>query len=455
MGVIAYEMLAGRPPFQGRTLEVLAGHLDEEPPAGAFSPEVWKPLRECLAKDPALRPATAREAVRRLRAAAGREERLRWRRKEGPRRLLLSALLAAVVPVAAYLLPAGPPAVERWAHDLRLRAAPARSPDPRILLVTLDEASLSEGSASLANRADEIGTTLERIFAAGARGVAVDFQLPDAWSQSKGFTDLVLRHPEALTLVAYSAPDGKVLGTGCLRGLTAAALGPQRSDALFGFVNLDEDPYGRIRRGRLLFRDREGGWRPSWAARAAAMLSPLPGSPDLQDFWIDHRLEPSGFDRISWRGVPAALENRPWIFRGRLILVGGDVMPAGDDVYRIPRHPGRPERVSGLVLQALIADTIVSGLPVREAPRIPFLLGAALWAGLVAAAFLLIRRWIPVLTVLVLSLMLYLGLAVLVFQKAGLLLPVALLTPPLFLSFALALTFRFVLTPIPSWSQES
>ncbi|HEY4593895.1 MAG TPA: serine/threonine-protein kinase, partial [Thermoanaerobaculia bacterium] len=36
-GVIAYEMLAGRPPFEGSTREVLTGHLEREPPQGALS----------------------------------------------------------------------------------------------------------------------------------------------------------------------------------------------------------------------------------------------------------------------------------------------------------------------------------------------------------------------------------------------------------------------------------
>src|SRR6185295_2443991 len=60
-GVIAYELLAGKPPFQGSTAEVLARHLNEDPPVPAPSgvsipEEVWQALREPLRKDPALRP---------------------------------------------------------------------------------------------------------------------------------------------------------------------------------------------------------------------------------------------------------------------------------------------------------------------------------------------------------------------------------------------------------------
>jgi CHASE2 domain-containing sensor protein len=456
-GVIAYELLVGRPPFVGSTRQVLAGHLagDPSPPKGALPPGVWRALRETLAKEPALRPATAREVVRHLRAAAGREEGARWRRAELPRRALLAALLAAAVPVAALLLPAGLPAVERWAYDLRLRGAPARPPDPRILLVTIDEASLADRSLPLADRADELGSTLERIFAAGARGVAVDLLLPEPWSASPRFSDLVLRHSGDLTLAASSEPDGNVLGAGSVAGLTAGALGPRRAESLFGFVNLDEDADGVIRRGRLSFRDRTGGQRPSWAARAAGMISPLPTTAKEKGFWLDPRIDASRFARISWRDVPAALAQRPWIFRHRLVLVGGDVMAAGDDVHRVPRRAGGAKTVSGLVLQALLVDTIAARLPVREAPRAPFLAGAALWAGLAAAAVLLARRPIPLLVVLIGSLLLYAVVAIPVFQRTGLLLPWTVPLLPALAALPLALLLRRALSRSPSWRQTS
>jgi len=431
--------------------EVLAGHLEQEPSLAmeTFSAEVWGVLREPLAKDPARRPATAGEVVRRLRAAEGREERARWRRSEVPRRIVLSAALAAATALTGLLLPsAGLPALERWAYDLRVRLAPVRSPDARILLVTLDEASLA-GSRPLADRADEIGGTLDRIFAAGARGMAVDLLLPDSWSASPGFSDFVLRRSPALTLAAFSSPNGSVLGTGCVAGLTAAALGAERSAALFGFVNLDEDADGAIRRGRLSFRDRSGGQRLSWAAKAATTISSLPASAASPRFWIDHRIDGSRYARISWRDVPAALAKRPGVFRGRLILVGGDVVAAGDDVQRVPGRSGRAETVSGLTLQALLADSIAAGLPVREAPRLPFVLGACAWTGLAAAAVLLARRMAPALAAFALGPLLYLAAAVAVFQRTGLLLPVTSPLLPALGALGIALILRRGLPPIP------
>ncbi len=437
LGVIAYEMLAGRPPFEGSTREVLTRHLEKEPSQGALSGPVWSALRDCLAKDPDQRPATAREAVRRLRAAANREQRTRWLRAEAPRRALVFTLLAAAVVAAGLLVPTGWPAVERWTEDLRARAVPALTPDPRILLVSLDERS-----TPLADRADEIGATLQRIFAAGARGVAIDLVLPERWSASEDFSELVLRHPQGLTLAASSAPDG-VDGTRSVAGLTAVALGPGGAESLFGFVNLDEDPDGVVRRGRLRFRDRNGNERPSWAALAAGALLSLRAA-DRKDFWIDYRIDPARFDRISWREIPGALAERSWIFRDRLVLVGDDA--AGDDVHRIPR---REKRASGLVLQALQVATLAAGSPVREPSRSPFLALAALWTAGAAAAVLLVRRPAPVLAALLGGLLLYLGLSIPIFQRTGLLWPVTPLLLPSLIALSLAAILRRALSPIP------
>ncbi|HEX4963491.1 MAG TPA: protein kinase [Thermoanaerobaculia bacterium] len=430
-GVIAYEMLAGKPPFQGPTRDVLAGHVRGTPPAGALSPPVWKAVRAALAKDPERRPATAGEIVRRLRIAAQEEDRTRWRRAELPRRALLAAGLAACAAVAALLLPpAGLPAVERWLYDLRIRASPARSPDPRILLVAFDEASLA-GGPPLADRADEIGRTLNLVFAAGARGVAVDFQLPDSWSASPGFSDLVLRHSDALTLAAFSNPQGEVVGIRSIAGLTTVALGPRRAAEIFGFVNLD-DADGTVRRGRLWFRDSSGNRQPSWAARAMHSLQPdLAGqNATSQSFWIDTRIDWPRYARISWRQLPAALDRNPGLFRNRLVLVGGDFKGSDDDNRRIPHRSGGNRTVSGLTLQALMVDTIGAGLPIREPGRMPFLAATILGIGFAMAGILCARRPGPIVAGLVAGAIAYLALSFPVFQRTGLMLPV---TAPLLL----------------------
>lgn len=73
LGVVLFEMLAGRPPFTGDlALAVMHQHVTEEPPPLArFSPEAPAPLRaivdRCLRKDRGTRPRNARELAFELR----------------------------------------------------------------------------------------------------------------------------------------------------------------------------------------------------------------------------------------------------------------------------------------------------------------------------------------------------------------------------------------------------
>ena len=445
-GVIAYELLAGRPPFQGSMVKVLAGHLDAEPPVPDLPGEVWQALQELLRKDPAQRPSAASETVRRVRRAAERAALARWRATEMPRRAGLSAVLTGIVLSAGFLLPwPVVPRLDHWIQDLRVRSAPARPPDPRIVFVTLDD------GPPLADRADEIGATLERVFRAGARGVAIDLLLHEKWKDAPAFSGLVLQHPETLTLAAFSEPKGSVVGTDCVAGLTAAALGPSRTLGLFGFVNLDQDADGVTRRGRLRFRDLSGTSRPSWAARAAEALG-APRSDAANIFWIDARIDWTRYRHIPWSEVSAVLDRTPGIFRGRLVLLGVGFQGSGDDYHRVPPRSSNPEIVSGLTLQALLADTIAAGLPVRETERKTFLMGAALLIGLGLAPVLGMRRARPAVLALGAAALLYLAVSFPSFWWSGRILPVSL---PLCLTlFGLLLTWivRRRLPPAPEVS---
>ncbi len=64
LGVILYEMLTGRVPFEGESVgEVLMKHLTAEPDVSALSEPFKTVVRRALAKDPAVRFATAEELM--------------------------------------------------------------------------------------------------------------------------------------------------------------------------------------------------------------------------------------------------------------------------------------------------------------------------------------------------------------------------------------------------------
>jgi serine/threonine protein kinase len=397
-GVLAYEVLVGSLPFTGTRDEILRSRLNSSPPIPSalrpsLPPELDAALLAPLVEDPVRRPGTCTDVVGAIRSAWRRAQAREWRAREMPRRVRLSGLLAPVIVLASLLLGRLEPVrrVELWAADARFARQPSRSPDPRLLIVSLDEASLAMDPTPLSQKADEFGRELERVLAAGARGVAIDFLLTETWSRSPAFSRLVLKRADKLILATYSSPTGATIGTACLSGLTAAALGPARSAELFGFVNVDEDRDGVIRRARLSYADREGAKRDSFALRAARpLLDHVPASRDR--FWIDHSIDWRRFRWISWKDLATELAMDPSQFRDRVVLVGGDFAASGDEHFRVPARAGLPVAVSGVVLQALALDTILSGLPVREARAFPFELGAGLASVAVVFGILCIPR---------------------------------------------------------------
>jgi len=462
LGVLAFEMLVGTPPFRGSFLEVCRGHLERLPTApsaarAGLPPEIDRPLLQALDKDKDRRPASAADFVAALRAAAGAARGRQFRAREVPRRAGLSIVAAVVLTGGVALMSAAGALrpIEVRSVDLRFAAASPRAPDPRLELVVLDDASLEADPTPLSGKADEFGRTLGRIFAAGARAVAVDLLLPKEWSTSAEFSRLVLEHEPRLTLAAASAPGGATVGPECVAGLTATALGPDRATQLFGFVNLVEDPDGIVRRGRIRFRDATGRERDSLPGRAVLTL--VGSAPEAVEsaFWIDHSADWSRLPRVSWKDLGAVLESAPETFRDRLVLVGGDFSASGDELHRVPARGAGPTVVSGVVLQALMVDTLLAGLPVREAGRVPILVGAGAAAALILLGLLCSPRprW-PV-PLAACGALLYAGAAFVLFDRNRLLLPVV--APLLVVSLALALGFvlRSWLTAIPPAESEA
>ena len=427
-GVVAYELLTGELAFGNEGCSSARSHVRPVGPSsrGGLPAELDAPVLALLDPVPKHRPATASAAFEAMEAGWLASRRRQWRAREIPRRMVFSAVasiaalllaaLAAQVPIAK--------AMEERSVDARFGILPSHPPDPRLLVVVIDEPSLAQDPRGLTEWSDRMAGMIERLFSSGARRVAIDVLLPESWSRASEFTRAVLRHADQLAL-AIESQHGSVTGTEFIAQPTAYLLGAARYSKLFGFVNLEEDEDRAIRHARTAFP----GHSSSFAARAvdASLASTEP-------FWIDYSTHPRDIPSISWKDVD---KSSPALFRDRIILIGATYAGSNDDMP-VPSSISR-SRIPGVVLEAEIANTIAANFPVRGVPlrfcllfmglacfgvsalalRYPYrfwmslLLAAAVAVGYVLGAFAVCRsfKWMAPVVVPELTIMLTAGAA--------------------------------------------
>jgi CHASE2 domain-containing sensor protein len=263
--------------------------------------------------------------------------------------------------------------------DARFAIVPRQPPDARLLIVALDEETLVRDSRPLVDWDTDFAQMINRILSGGALAVAIDLLLPATWSLSPEFGRAVATHVDHLALAKLSTHSGTVVGPECVGSLAAYAIGPQRLASAFGFVNLDTDRDGRVRRPRIVYLDRDGREQPSFAARAVLAASSNSSRIPLENhrMWIDYSTQPRDIPTLSWKDVAGRLRDSPSLFRDRLVIIGAEYVAANDE-HPIPASSSQ-ELVSGAVIQALVANTILKGLPVRDGslPRCLLAIAAA------------------------------------------------------------------------------
>jgi len=296
------------------------------------------------------------------------------------------ALLAVLLGVGAQWLstPSAPFFADEWLRDRFLRLAVSSAPEPRVLVVDIDEASTAAlgpwpwPRARLADLVEQLLTTY------AARGVALDIVLPDA-ADRDGDTRLSLLAQHAPVVLGqafdYFHPDRpEALQAGQLAGATTlhGAVGVPASGYIANHAGLAQashvgnigyipDPDGILRRLPLMTRYKGRGY----PALSLALLDCCSGGKPLQ-------LAGNGVQRPAWRRdwsaytvVSAAdiLQQAivPSSASGRLVLIGSSSLSLGDRVAT-PLASDRP----GLGVQA----TMLSSLLDQQAG-----LGPALWPG--------------------------------------------------------------------------
>ena len=329
-------------------------------------PPLLTPLLAALAVRPADRPASATAYVATLRQAWLTEQRVQWRKHETSRRLLLAMVVSLLFAGIAWIVRSAqiPVYCENKLRDAILSLQPTTAPDPRLLLLSLDDASLAADPRPVIALADDFGRRLDQIFQAGGRAIAIDILLPASWGESRPFADLLLGHADQITLALLSKPNGETLGAECIGPLLTTALGP-RVSLLFSFVNLQEDSDGVVRHADFSYHDRAGNRRLTFPVAASGKVASrkLRNAPaEERRFPVDYSTPGKAFDRISWRELPSVLKSTPDRFRNRLVLLGGEYAGSGDTF-----HGYHADTLTGLTVEALIANTVLRGFPLREA----------------------------------------------------------------------------------------
>ena len=267
-GVVAYEMLAGRPPFTGTQREVLAAHISRAPEAIGVAaprtpPALARLVMRLLEKDPAQRPASADEALAELEGLATPDTVAvdsRGRRLTGRTLALGGALVAAAIAVAAYV-GYGKLRDVQWARGVAIpelrRLADANQFDSAFTLATRAEAIVGAGDSTLATLWPRISLPIAFTSRpAGARVFRTAYARLDGLDGARGDTDgegARSARIRSLPVRARGAPHRAA------RGRARGGAGHARPAAAHGFIGR---PHG--------VRD----WRPHRGTDARAQRRP-------------------------------------------------------------------------------------------------------------------------------------------------------------------------------------
>ena len=354
----------------------------------------------------------------------------------GPGRLVVLAGLVPTLIVALLSVtrPAPLRGLEYSAYDTVLRAAGARDPDERIVIVDIDDRSLT-AIGQWPWRRDVLGQLIDRLRDLGASIVALDiiFAEPDRYEGPAGNPDELLAGQLAAGRVALGYAltfDGQSRGAAdCIRhpvGLAVVRRGDEAAEHPFfqatgaicnlpilteaatssGFLNASPDPDGTLRRAPLLIEFGGNVYpglplaavtavsRPSHQAlhvinvntSALALDSesvPLDGKSNLL---LRFRGPKRSFPYVSAVDVLKGHDFRD-AFQDKIVFVGTTALGTRE-VVSTPLDT----LFAGVEVQATIADNLLQGDFIRR-PEFASALETQIVIGLGLVAALLVRRF--------------------------------------------------------------
>lgn len=376
LGVMAYEFLAGRPPFTGATpQQVLAAHVTQEPEPiathrASIPPALAAVVMKCLAKHPADRWQTADELLARLEPLlnpSGDTTPVRpglvaaqHRPMVGPRAVMVLVVLALVVTTAALLLSSHRSTEVTLGRrtqvtlDPGLEVDPAISPDGKFITYAAGPTSLMklyirqlEGGNTVPISADLSGNLRRPLWSPD--GARIAFQSPrgiETVTALGGIPKLLVGVEGANRPTDFAwSPDGQRIAFRRLDTLYTRALGEGTSRAVATGFEIHSPAWSP-----------DGTWIAYVSGNSDFVFSPS----------IFGNLAPSAIWLAPAAGGPAVpvTDNKSmnvspvWLPRGRQLLFISD-RDGGRDIYRVAlRSSGQPAGPPTRLSAGLNAHTI-------------------------------------------------------------------------------------------------
>ena len=284
----------------------------------------------------------------------------------------------------------------RSSYDAMVRArVVAAAPDPRVVIVDIDEASLARMGKEFGRwpwPRDTLATVLDHVEKQQPAAIVWDIVFSDADRLSPGGDAAfnaavarsvhshfsVVRLPPANDVVSqitrkelpglWANPTTSVLSTRTL-ALIAPVL-PAVAASRLGFNNGYPDSDGVLRRYRHHEMLADGSQIQSMAASVASRLNPTNQSkPSNADALIDWRKAPNAYPRIAFADVFARAEGGQPLaavpsFAGKVVLIGATA-PSLHDIHPTPLSPLQ----AGVESLATVIDNAINQRVLHELPR--------------------------------------------------------------------------------------
>lgn len=284
---------------------------------------------------------------------------------------MVAALLTLAIQMSGVLSSA-----ELAIRDALLRTLPSR-PATKVAVVLIDEEALRNCGPWPWGR-EQLAALLDRTFAAGARGVALDFLLPEERPGDEALNAAIEKGPSALAVGLDEA--GHWL-------LPNQHLRPSR----VGHVSFDLDQDGVVRRfsSTKQMGERSLPALPFAAAQLADPALPVPVGMVLRPAFRTRFVPVLGATSVLGGKAGSTLQ-------GRVVFLGSSAAGVGDRFMSPISKGGSPD--PGVFVEALSTEAILSGDLLQVASP---LVDALLALGLTALGLVLLssgRRTLPLLT---------------------------------------------------------